>query len=109
MSPGLTTTVEWVIIGVSYLLFVALFGLFLVYAERKSVRGISTAARAYARGLPGADATLADFIKLLMKELITPRGADKFLYNLAPYIVMVSPFLASSRYSFCPRPAGARL
>ncbi len=35
MSPAVTSVVEWTIIGVSYLLFIALFGLFLVYAERK--------------------------------------------------------------------------
>jgi len=34
-SPFLATTIEWVIVGVAYLTFVALFGLILVYVERK--------------------------------------------------------------------------
>ena len=83
LSPGLTTTVEWVIIGVSYLLFVALFGLFLVYAERKVCAAFQQRLGPMRVGYWGLMQTLADFIKLLMKELITPRGADKFLYNLA--------------------------
>ena len=40
--------------------------------------------------------TIADFIKLLMKELITPNRVDKFLYNLAPFIVIIVSFLAIS-------------
>ncbi len=102
LSPGLTTTVEWVIIGVSYLLFVALFGLFLVYAERKVCAAFQQRLGPMRVGYWGLMQTLADFIKLLMKELITPRGADKFLYNLAPYIVMVSPFLALAVIPFAP-------
>ena len=34
VSPLLTTIIEWTIIGVLYLLFIAVFGLFLVYAVK---------------------------------------------------------------------------
>ncbi len=33
--------------------------------------------------------TVADTLKLIVKEGMTPTGADKFLFNLAPYIVMI--------------------
>jgi NADH-quinone oxidoreductase subunit H len=33
--------------------------------------------------------TVADTIKLIVKEGLTPEGADKFLFNLAPFIVMI--------------------
>ena len=33
--------------------------------------------------------TVADTLKLIVKEGMTPRGADKLLFNLAPYIVMI--------------------
>jgi NADH-quinone oxidoreductase subunit H len=46
--------------------------------------------------------TIADFIKLLMKELITPKSVDKFLYNLAPFIVIIVPFLTISVIPFAP-------
>jgi len=33
--------------------------------------------------------TVADTLKLIVKEGMTPEGADKFLFNLAPFIVMI--------------------
>jgi NADH-quinone oxidoreductase subunit H len=33
--------------------------------------------------------TVADTLKLIVKEGMTPDGADKFLFNLAPYVVMM--------------------
>lgn len=40
-------------------------------------------------GLWGVLQTVADAFKLLCKENITPKGADKFLFNLAPIIIFV--------------------
>jgi NADH-quinone oxidoreductase subunit H len=99
-SPGIATTIEWVIVGVSYLLFIALFGLFLVYAERKVCAAIQQRIGPNRVGPWGFLQTIADFIKLLMKELIMPRKADKFLYNLAPFIVIIASFLAISVIPF---------
>jgi NADH-quinone oxidoreductase subunit H len=101
-SPHATQAIEWVIIGISYMLFVALFGLFLVYAERKVCAAFQQRLGPTRVGYFGLLQTLADFIKLLMKELIMPKGADKFLYNLAPYVVMTSPFLALAVLPFAP-------
>ena len=94
------TAIEWTIIGVSILLFVALFGLFLVYAERKVCAFFQQRLGPMRVGKWGLLQTIADFIKLLMKELIQPRQADKFLYNLAPFIVIIVSFLAISVMPF---------
>ncbi len=102
MSPGLTTTVEWLIVGILYLAFVALIGLFLVYAERKVCAAFQQRIGPNRIGPWGLFQTIADFIKLMMKEIITPRKADKFLYNLAPVIVIVSMFLALAAIPFAP-------
>ncbi len=99
-SPGIAVTVEWVIVGACYILFVALFGLFLVYAERKVCAAIQQRIGPNRVGPWGFFQTIADFIKLLMKELIMPRKADKFLYNLAPFIVIIASFLAISVIPF---------
>lgn len=40
-------------------------------------------------GLWGILQTLADAFKLLCKENITPKGADKFLFNLAPILMFI--------------------
>src|SRR5436189_2854622 len=38
--------------------------------------------------------TLADGVKLLVKEDIIPNSADKFLFRIGPYIALVGAFLA---------------
>jgi NADH-quinone oxidoreductase subunit H len=102
VSPLLTTIIEWTIIGVLYLLFIAIFGLFLVYAERKVCAAFQQRLGPMRVGPWGLLQTIADFIKLLMKELITPKSVDKFLYNLAPFIVIIVPFLTISVIPFAP-------
>ena len=63
--------------------------LFLVLAERKLL-GFFTQRKGPNRvGYWGVLQTIADAFKLLIKENITPTGADRFLYNLAPYISFV--------------------
>lgn len=102
MSPLLTTVVEWAIIGILYLLFIAVFGLLLVYAERKVCAAFQQRLGPMRVGPWGLLQTIADFVKLLMKELITPKSVDKFLYNLAPFIVIIVPFLTISVIPFAP-------
>jgi NADH-quinone oxidoreductase subunit H len=102
LSPGWAMTVEWLIVGVLYLAFVALLGLFLIYAERKVCAVIQQRLGPNRVGPFGLIQTIADFIKLMMKELITPRKADKFLYNLAPIIVIVAMFLTMAAIPFAP-------
>lgn len=101
-SPTATLAIEWTIVGLAYLLFVALFGLFLVYAERKVCAAFQQRLGPMRVGPWGLLQTIADFIKLLMKELVTPRNADKFLYNLAPFIVIIVSFLVISVIPFAP-------
>lgn len=45
-------------------------------------------------GPKGSMQIVADTVKLLFKEGLTPDGADKFLFNLAPFIVVVTSMLA---------------
>ena len=100
LSPAGTLAVEWMIVGIVILLFVAVFGLFLVYAERKVCALFQQRLGPMRVGPWGLVQTIADFIKLLMKELIQPARADKFLYNLAPFIVIIVTFLAISVIPF---------
>lgn len=102
LSPTLTLVVEWTIVGVLYLAFVAVFGLLLVYAERKVCAAFQQRLGPMRVGPWGLLQTIADFIKLLMKELITPKRADKFLYNLAPFIVIIVTFMTISVIQFAP-------
>ena len=61
----------------------------MVLAERKLL-GFFTQRKGPNRvGYWGLLQTLADAFKLLLKENITPAGADRFLFNLAPILVFI--------------------
>ncbi|MCX6230645.1 MAG: NADH-quinone oxidoreductase subunit NuoH [Bacteroidetes bacterium] len=92
--------VEMTIIGVAFLLFYAVIGLFLVYAERKVCAFIQNRVGPNRVGPYGIFQTIADFIKLLMKEIIPIRKADQFLFNLAPFIVIIASFMAIAAIPF---------
>ncbi len=92
--------IEMTLIGVAFLLFYAVIGLFLVYAERKVCAFIQNRVGPNRVGPYGIFQTFADFIKLLMKELIPINNADKFLFNLAPFIVIIASFMAIAAIPF---------
>jgi NADH-quinone oxidoreductase subunit H len=100
MSPFWTTIMEMVIIGIFILLFYALVGLFLVYAERKVCAFMQNRLGPNRVGPFGIFQTIADLIKLLLKELIPIKNADSFLFNLAPFIVIIASFMAIAAIPF---------
>ena len=80
--------------------------IFLVLAERKLL-GFFTQRKGPNRvGYWGLLQTIADALKLLCKENITPNKADKILFNLAPILVFIPMFAAvgvipySSEFTF---------
>jgi len=100
MSTFWAVTVEMVMIGVLFLLFYAAIGLFLVYAERKVCAFIQNRLGPNRIGPYGIFQTVADLIKLLFKELIPIKNADSFLFNLAPYIVIIVNFMVLAAIPF---------
>ncbi len=100
MAPWLATLTELVIIGIVFLGFYALLGLFLVYLERKVCAVMQNRIGPNRVGKWGLLQTIADLIKLLMKELIPIKNADQFLFNLAPYIVIAASFMAMAAIPF---------
>jgi len=100
MSPFWAVAVEMTIIGLAILLFYALVGLFLVYAERKVCAFMQNRVGPNRVGPYGFFQTIADFIKLMLKELIHIKNADQLLFNLAPFIVIIASFMAIAAIPF---------
>jgi NADH-quinone oxidoreductase subunit H len=67
-----------------------LFTIGLIWLERKLGGRVQDRLGPNRVGPWGIFQTIADMLKIFTKELITPVGADKFLYNLAPLLAMAA-------------------
>ncbi len=94
--------IEMVLAGISFMIFFGLLGLVLVYAERKVSALFQQRLGPMRVGKWGTAQTLADVIKLLGKEPLINRYADRFLFNLAPFILMTAAFMAMTAVPFAP-------
>jgi NADH-quinone oxidoreductase subunit H len=94
MPEGVASIVEMVLIAIVYLTVFAVAGLFLVLLERRVAAWFQLRIGPNRVGFQGLLQTMADAIKLLTKELTGTDKADKFLYNLAPYFVIITALMA---------------
>ncbi len=100
LPPFWANLLIYVIIGVVFLAFYAVVGLYLVLAERKVCAFMQNRVGPNRVGPYGLIQTIADLFKLLFKELIPIKNADKILFNIAPYIVIGASFLAMAAIPF---------
>ena len=72
----------------------------LVLAERKIMGFMQQRYGPYLVGPHGMLQPIADILKLLFKEELRPKGADKWLFTLAPVIAVVAAFTAFATVPF---------
>jgi NADH-quinone oxidoreductase subunit H len=92
--------VEMVLVGVLAIALFAVLGLVLVIMERKVAAYMQLRLGPNRVGPKGSMQSMADTVKLMVKEGITPQGADKFLFNFAPFIAMIAAMLLLAPLGF---------
>lgn len=83
-APGFVTFILTALGVIILIVFLLVLDISLVWVERKTVARFQDRLGPNRLGPFGIIQPIADIIKLLIKEDITPRGADRFLFNIAP-------------------------
>lgn len=99
-NPTWTMIIEMVLAGVAVIGLFAGLGLVLVIMERKVSAWIQIRLGPNRVGPKGMFQSLADTLKLLVKEGLTPDGADKLLFNVAPFLAMIVAMLLMAPIAF---------
>lgn len=85
-----TVLVECILIGLCVLGAYTVLALFYILYERKLCAWFQCRLGPMRVGKWGLLQVFADMFKILIKELIPLKGTDKFLFKLAPYIIIAS-------------------
>lgn len=99
-APGWAIVVEGILVGAMILVMYALIALVMIYIERKIAAFFQARLGPNRVGKYGIFQSLADMIKILIKEVIHIKKADKFLFFVAPFFVIVSSVLAFGELPF---------
>ncbi|MEI2808120.1 MAG: NADH-quinone oxidoreductase subunit NuoH [Albidovulum sp.] len=88
--------------GLGIIAFVMLSLLFLVYGDRKIWAAVQMRKGPNVVGAFGLLQSVADALKYVVKEIVVPAGADKFVFFLAPMLSFVLAILAWAVIPFHP-------
>ena len=94
MPEGLAVFLECVVIGVCIILMYAVLAIILIYMERKICAFFQCRLGPTRVGKWALlSSSLPNVIKMLTKEIIDLKFSDRFLDNLAPFMVIIASFL----------------
>ena len=103
-QPGPLATVFYdvIIVLVVFLPMVSLVAMFSIWWERKVAGHMQSRIGPNRVGPIGLFQSVADGVKLILKEDLIPRDADKLLFRLAPYLAFPPAFAALLALPFGP-------
>src|SRR3982751_7109621 len=102
-SPETVNNVVWPFIQIGAVVTaIAVYALYATYAERKISAFMQARLGPMRVGKWGLLQPLADALKLLTKEDLTPDKADPYLFKFAPYIAVVAAFVVLAVVPFAP-------
>lgn len=92
--------IEFVLIGLALLTLYAVLALILIYVERKITAFFQCRIGPNRVGKYGLVQSVADMLKILIKEIIHVNKVDKFLFYLAPFFMIVASMLTFGAIPF---------
>ncbi len=101
-SLPLTVAYDLIVIGTVFVGFISLVAMFSIWWERKVAGRIQARHGPNRVGPIGLLQSIADGVKLILKEDLCPRDADQVLFRLAPYLVFAPVFAAYLALPFGP-------
>lgn len=99
VGEGWAIFIEGVVVGVLILLAYAILAIILIFMERKVCAYFQCRLGPMRVGPWGIFQVFADVVKMLIKEIFSINKSDKFLYELAPFLVILGSVGA---FSFLP-------
>ena len=107
LAPGVVTVIISILGILAAATLLLVLDIFLVWVERKVVARFQDRVGPNRLGPYGLIQPFADIVKLLIKEDITPAGADRILYNIPPIIALATVILLWSVIPLAPTVLGS--
>ena len=101
-----TILIECILVGVCILAGYAILAIILIFMERKVCAYFQCRLGPMRVGPWGVFQVFADVLKMLIKEIFAVDGADKLLYYVAPFLVIIA---SVGTFSFLPWNNGAEV
>jgi NADH-quinone oxidoreductase subunit H len=102
LPPSLSAIYSLLLVVVVFIPVTSLIGMLGIWAERRISARIQSRLGPNRVGYFGLLQSLADGIKVISKEDLIPKGADNWLFRLAPYLAFVPVFAAYAALPFGP-------
>lgn len=100
LSDTAAIIIELVLVGIALLAAYAVIAMILIYVERKVTAFFQARIGPNRTGKYGIFQSIADVIKILLKELIQINKVDKLLFYLAPFFVIAASMMTFGAIPF---------